>query len=499
MESKIVKSKLLLTAAALLAGVGLASAQGTREGGAGGGMGGASERGMSSGPSGGSSGREMSPPSSGAQRGQGLQTEGRGQGLREGGRAEGRSERQIDRGQAQRGQIQKDQTVGQGQRDSEQPRRSEGGRREAPAGAQTRHSQQPQQQDRTGAATKSQSTTGIATQKQTGTQAPKGKQPQQQDRTGAVTQGQSTTGAATRGQTGTAAQGQTQGQAQGQSGVAAQTQASRTTLSAQQQNTIRQSVLSARNAPRVNVNAIHFAVNSGVVVPSNIRIVSVSTFPVLVDVFPSFRDYSFFVVEDEIVFLDRDRRIVEVVPVGPRARFSRRAASGGSFAMLNLSPQEIREVQRVLIERRLLVGEADGVLGSRTREALITFQRQQGIQTSGSVDTRTVAALGLSNRIGQQSGQSATQGQSSTVGQGQSGTQQPSARQQNTTGQGTGQANAPMPQNQSTTDQVTRGAKQPSAKQGTTGQAAPQNQSTVGRGGNTQAPAQNPGQNPSSK
>ena len=499
MESKIVKSKLLLTTAALLAGVGLASAQGTREGVGPGGVGGASERGMSSGPSGGSSGREMSPPSSGAQRGQGLQTEGRGQGLREGGRAEGRSERQIDRGQAQRGQIQKDQTVGQGQRDSEQPRRSEGGRREAPAGAQTRHSQQPQQQDRTGAATKSQSTTGIATQKQTGTQAPKGQQPQQQDRTGAVTQGQSTTGAATRGQTGTAAQGQTQGQAQGQSGVAAQTQASRTTLSAQQQNTIRQSVLSARNAPRVNVNAIHFAVNTGVVVPSNIRIVSVSSFPVLVDVFPSFRDYSFFVVEDEIVFLDRDRRIVEVVPVGPRARFSRRAASGGSFAMLNLSPQEIREVQRVLIERRLLVGEADGVLGSRTREALITFQRQQGIQTSGSVDTRTVAALGLSNRIGQQSSQSATQGQSSTVGQGQSGTQQPSARQQNTTGQGAGQANAPMPQNQSTTDQVTRGAKQPSAKQGTTGQAAPQNQSTVGRGGNTQAPAQNPGQNPSSK
>jgi Putative peptidoglycan binding domain len=496
MESKIVKSKLLLTTAALLASVSLASAQGMREGGGpGGGMGGGGERGMSSGPSGGSSGGEMSR-SSGAQRGERLQTEGRGQGLREGGRAEGRSERQIDRGQAQRGQIQKDQTVGQGQRDSEQPRRSESGRREAPAGAQTRHSQQSQQQDRTGAAAKSQSTTGIATQKQTGTQAPKGQQPQQQSRTGAATQDQ-TTGAATRSQTGTAAQGQTQGQTQGQaqaqSGVAAQTQASRTTLSAQQQNTIQQSVLSARNAPRVNVNAIHFAVNPGVVVPSNIRIVSVSTFPVLVDVFPSFRDFSFFVVEDEIVFLDRDRRIVEIVPVGPRARFSRRAARGGSFAMLDLSQQEIREVQRVLIERHLLVGEADGVLGPRTREALITFQRQQGIQTTGSIDTRTVTALGLSNRIGQQTGQSATQGQSSTVGQGQTGTQQ------STTGQGTGQANAPMPQNQSTTGQATGGAKQPSAQQGTSGQAAPQNQSTVGRSSNQQAPAQNSGQNPSSK
>src|SRR5207237_9948172 len=110
-------------------------------------------------------------------------------------------------------------------------------------------------------------------------------------------------------------------------------------------------------------------------------------------------------------------------------------------AMLDLSPQERREVQRVLIARRLLVGEADGVLGFRTREALITFQRQQGIQTSGSIDTRTVAALGLSNRIGQQTGQGATQGQSSTVGQGQTGTQLPSARQK-ATGQGTGQANA---------------------------------------------------------
>ena len=179
--------------------------------------------------------------------------------------------------------------------------------------------------------------------------------------------------------------------------------------------------------------------------------------------------------------------------MGPRARFSRRAASGGSFAMLNLSPQEIREVQRVLIERRLLVGEADGVLGFRTREALIAFQRQQGIQTTGSIDTRTVTALGLSNRIGQQTGQSATQGQSSTVGQGQTGTQQ------STTGQGTGQANAPMPQNQSTTGQATGGAKQPSAQQGTSGQAAPQNQSTVGQGGNKQAPAQNSGQNSSSK
>jgi hypothetical protein len=200
-------------------------------------------------------------------------------------------------------------------------------------------------------------------------------------------------------------------------------------------------VLSARNAPRVNVNSINFAVHRGVVVPPRVNVVSVTVFPSLIEVFPQYRDYSFFVVEDEIVFLDRERRVVDVVPAGPRTRFSRAGTGGGGVAALNLSEAEIREVQLVLIERGLLTGEADGVLGPRTREALITFQRQQGIETSGSIDTRTVATLGLSNKIGQQqtgqsTTQSTTQGQSSTVGQGQTGAQQ------NTTGQAT----APTPQ-----------------------------------------------------
>ncbi|TMJ16251.1 MAG: peptidoglycan-binding protein, partial [Alphaproteobacteria bacterium] len=219
-------------------------------------------------------------------------------------------------------------------------------------------------------------------------------------------------------------------------------------MNVQQQTTIQQSVLSARNAPRVNVNRVNFAVNPGAVVPSHVNIVSVSAFPTLIDVFPRFRDDSLFVVEDEIVFLDRDRRVVDVVPAGPRTHFSNRFSRGsvgsGAVATLNLSPTEIREVQQVLIERGLLTGEADGVLGSRTQEALISFQRQRGIQTTGSIDTRTVAALGLSNRIGQQSGQTTTGSQSSTVGQSQTDTPQ------NTTGQANGQTNAPMPQNQTT-------------------------------------------------
>ena len=101
--------------------------------------------------------------------------------------------------------------------------------------------------------------------------------------------------------------------------------------------------------------------------------------------------------------------------------------------------------------------------------ALISFQRQEGFQTTGAIDTRTVAALGVSDKI------SATQGQSTTVGQGRDG----QSTQQNSTGQSTGQTNTPAQQNQ-TTGQA--GQNQPS----TSGQAQhkPAGQTTG------QAPAQ---------
>src|SRR5207302_7666776 len=170
----------------------------------------------------------------------------------------------------------------------------------------------------------------------------------QQSPAGTATQNQGTTGAATQstqsqtgGQTGAATQNQTgAATTQSQTNATAQTQTSRTTLSAQQQTTIQQSVLSARNAPRVNVNSVNFAVNPGVVIPSHVNVVSVSAFPALIDVFPSFRDDSFFVVEDEIVILDRERRVVEIVPAGPRRHFSRAGTGSGATAALNLSQTE---------------------------------------------------------------------------------------------------------------------------------------------------------------
>src|SRR5262249_45882388 len=152
-------------------------------------------------------------------------------------------------------------------------------------------------------------------------------------------------------------QGQTNTQAQSQ-GTANQTMSGKT-VTAQQQTRLQQSVLSSSNVTRarVSANSIHFGINRGVFVPRNIVFVSVAAFPVFVDLYPDYRDDSFFVVDDEIVVVDRSRRIVDVVPAGPRVHYSHRGG-GGSVAVLNLSPEEIRVVQEVLIERGLLTGTA---------------------------------------------------------------------------------------------------------------------------------------------
>ncbi|WP_334425459.1 peptidoglycan-binding domain-containing protein [Bradyrhizobium sp. AZCC 1620] len=380
-----------------------------------------------------------------SQRGQKDQTVGQGRGERDQLRQSERKAQDQSHGR------QKDQTVGQGRGERDQTRQSEqkAQQKQKPATAETTQ----QRRDQTGAATeRPNARPGTTTGANTRPSAPSQGQAQQ---------GQgATTGANTQGQANAPAQNQ---------GAAAQSMSGRVSVTAQQQTTLQQSVLSSRNVARVNASSINFRINTGVVVPRHVSFVSVTAFPVLIDTFPDYRDYSFFVVEDEIVFVDRGRRIVDVIPAGPRTRFTGRGRiGGGSVAALDLSPDEIRVVQRVLIQRGLLTGRADGVFSVRTREALMVFQRQQGLQASGTIDTRTVAALGVSNKI------SATQNQPTTAGQ------QPSA-QQNATGQNTGQANAPARQNEPAT----------------TGQAGQNQPATTGQAGTQKPPAgQTTGQAP---
>ena len=65
---------------------------------------------------------------------------------------------------------------------------------------------------------------------------------------------------------------------------------------------------------------------------------------------------------------------------------------------MDLSEPEIREIQTVLIRRGHLHGRVTGVFDARTRTALIAFQRKEGFEASGRIDTRTVTALGWKAR-----------------------------------------------------------------------------------------------------
>ena len=142
---------------------------------------------------------------------------------------------------------------------------------------------------------------------------------------------------------------------------------------------------------------------------------------------PQFRNHQFFVVHDEIVILDNRRRIVEVIPVESAGRSGPAVRSSGSATdvVVDLSQDEIREVQRVLIQRGFSV-QVDGRLGPRTQQALIQFQRREGLQATGRIDSRTISSLGVSVRSNQSGG-----GQErSTTGEGGGANQGGGAAQQ---------------------------------------------------------------------
>jgi peptidoglycan hydrolase-like protein with peptidoglycan-binding domain len=113
---------------------------------------------------------------------------------------------------------------------------------------------------------------------------------------------------------------------------------------------------------------------------------------------------------------------------GPAVRGSR------TDVIVDLSPDEIREVQRVLVERGFSV-EIDGRLGPRTRQALIQFQRREGLQATGRIDNRTITSLGVSVR----SNQSGSGQQPSTTGRGNSGQGSGAAQQPSQSNQGVDQ------------------------------------------------------------
>jgi peptidoglycan hydrolase-like protein with peptidoglycan-binding domain len=185
----------------------------------------------------------------------------------------------------------------------------------------------------------------------------------------------------------------TTGQASRETNMQTRAQA-RPNITAEQRTRLR-TAMNARNVP--HIRRVNFALRRGILVPRSVHFVRVAAFPVLIDLYPAYRPYSFFVTGDQVVFLDSGRRIVAVEPFEGGAVAS--SGGGGAMAMdVDLSPEEIRSVQTVLVDEGFPL-EVTGVWDVRTRDALISFQRRRGFAATGFIDTRTVAALRLNGKI----------------------------------------------------------------------------------------------------
>src|SRR5262249_16571594 len=247
-------------------------------------------------------------------------------------------------------------------------------------------------------------------------------------------------------------------------------------LSTEQRTQIREQVLTGSNVPRAD--NVSISVRVGTTVPTSVRVVEVPD--VLIRIHPEWRSHRYFVVRDEIVIVDNSHRIVSVVPVGASgAQLNERdrgSAGARSGAAMNLSVEEIREVQQVLVRDGFDV-EVDGRLGPKTHEALISFQRKNGLQATGQIDSQTVTKLGVNVRGGGQS----------TTGQGgrQEGRDNMPAREQGQQGR---QDQQGSDRNNQRSDQDRRDGNAPSNTQGRNDQRSEQDRntnapSTTGQGG----------------
>ena len=158
-------------------------------------------------------------------------------------------------------------------------------------------------------------------------------------------------------------------------------------LSAEQRTRIWSTVLAGNNVPRAdNVN---FSIRVGTIVPTSVRVVEVPA--TLIEIYPQWRGHHYFVVQEEIIIVDRDYRIVSVVAVGSGSGAQLDNRGDDRAVGVSMSSEEIRQVQLVLKQKGYAV-EVDGVFGPRTRQAVIMFQRREGFQATGEIDQRTSVA-----------------------------------------------------------------------------------------------------------
>jgi hypothetical protein len=98
---------------------------------------------------------------------------------------------------------------------------------------------------------------------------------------------------------------------QGRAGQAGQAGAGGLALSTEQRTQIRQTVMNVGNAPRVS--NVAFSLSVGTVVPRSVKYAPLPAR--VVEIYPAWRSYQFFIVGDQIVVVEPDSlRIVAVLP-----------------------------------------------------------------------------------------------------------------------------------------------------------------------------------------
>ncbi|HLO77553.1 MAG TPA: peptidoglycan-binding domain-containing protein [Magnetospirillum sp.] len=78
-------------------------------------------------------------------------------------------------------------------------------------------------------------------------------------------------------------------------------------------------------------------------------------------------------------------------------QFGRQSSQSG-----RMDQDTVRQVQQQLQNQGYDVGQVDGIWGAKSRQALMSFQRDQNIRASGRPDQQTLAALGVEPSATQQ-------------------------------------------------------------------------------------------------
>lgn len=80
------------------------------------------------------------------------------------------------------------------------------------------------------------------------------------------------------------------------------------------------------------------------------------------------------------------------------------AVSAGALSKYGSYGAEVREIQTRLKKWGYYDGEVDGIFGSATREAVMYFQRKNGLTADGIAGKNTLSAMGISSSVPANSG-----------------------------------------------------------------------------------------------